>query len=435
MSISFPKSLLDYIKNRIENSKTIKQILSERKKNFVLEYLKMNSISISSSCSVKTDFMYKFGHLTLYNSKLTINQYESNKVKDEFSEIYFPPNLERSSIIIFNNNLKAKEDILYPIFFIDFNMVTCQLVIHKAKQKFRLIILGKNLTDEDYDHEDDYIYKYRIVKFKMDNVSKINFNLICESINKSIILSNGYRNNIFSINIRKNFCTEYFINYKEFALKANTGDILLFRGYAKESYLQRAFTNADYDHVGLLYRKNNTLYVYESTGKDGVKLRPWSEFIMYLWYLLYEKMVFRHLKITEEKMKEYNLIEHKKYNMSDLIDINENNSQNIKKNFYNFLNKKVNNFIEHTEDKKYSFSKSGYVCDSKMRKDTLNRKGYSCSELVAACYYHAEIITGDFEASNFLPGSYSRSGNIPFKPGFSFGEEFIIDFSSSSTSS
>ena len=66
----------------------------------------------------------------------------------------------------------------------------------------------------------------------MENESKINFNLICKSINKSIILSNGYRNNIFSINIRKNFCTEYFINHKEFALKANTGDVLLFRGYA-----------------------------------------------------------------------------------------------------------------------------------------------------------------------------------------------------------
>ena len=371
MSNSFGTTLLDYFKNSFGKSKIIKHILSERRNNFIQEYLKMNDISISSSCSVKTDLVYKYGHLTLYNSKLTINQYESNKITDEFSELSSPNNQAMSSIIIFNNNIDAKEDILYPIFFIDFNMVTCQLVIHKTKQKFRLIILGKNTTDEDYDHDDDYILKYRIVKFQMDNVSKIHFNLICESINKSIILSNGYINNIFSINLRKNFCTEYFINYKEFALKANTGDILLFRGYAKESYLQRAFTNADYDHVALLFRKDNKLYVYESTGKDGVKLRPWTEFIIYLWYLLYEKMVFRPLKITDEKMKEYNLNQHKKYNINELIDINENNSQNVKKNFYNFLNKKVNDFIEHTEDKKYSFSKSGYICDSKMRKNTL----------------------------------------------------------------
>ena len=165
MSISFPVSLLDYIKNRIENSKTIKQILSERKKNFVQEYLKMNNISISSSCFVKTDYIYKYGHLTLCNSKLTINQYISNKIKDDLSESYLPPNQELSSIILFNDNIIAKEDILYPIFFIDFNMVTCQLVIHKTKQKFRLIILGKNITNTDYDHENDYILKYRIVKF------------------------------------------------------------------------------------------------------------------------------------------------------------------------------------------------------------------------------------------------------------------------------
>ena len=40
-----------------------------------------------------------------------------------------------------------------------------------------------------------------------------------------------------------------FMNYKEFAKRANTGDIILFRGYATESKLQRGFTSADYDHV------------------------------------------------------------------------------------------------------------------------------------------------------------------------------------------
>ena len=395
----------------------------------------MNSISISSSCSVKTDYMYKYGHLTLCNSKLVINQYESNKI----TNLNNPrQDVNRTDFNLLENreDLMEGEDILYPIFFIDFNLATCQLMIHRSKQKFKLIILGKNINqnENDYHNEKDFIEKYRIVKFKMENSSESNFKSVCEAINKSIILSNGYRCNIFSINLRKNFCKEYFMNFKEFGAKANTGDLILFRGYANESQLQRVFTKADYDHVGILFRKDNILHVYESTGKDGVKLRPWPEFITYLWYLLYEKMALRSLKITIEAMQKYISDEKEKYQINELINVNMNNHKNVREIFYDFLNKNINDFIEHTEDKKYSFSKTGYICNSTMRKNTLNRKGYSCSELVAACYFHSGIISGQLDASNYLPGNFSRGGKVPFKQGFSLGEEYIIDFSSSSSS-
>ena len=428
--ITIPISLLNFLKKEYIRPFTTKKILSDRKIHFIQEYLQLNTISISSTCYVKTDINYKYGHLTLYNSKLAINQYESNKLSSNIEEqtLYYNRSITPISI---NEDFRSKEDIFYPLFFIDFNLVTCQLVIHKTKQKCRLVILGKNLEENDFNNGKDYIYKFRVVKFKMPDILEKKFTLICEAINKSIILSNGYRNNIFSINLRKNFCIEYFINYKEFSTKANTGDILLFRGYSNESHLQRAFTNADYDHVAVLLKKNNILYVYESTGKDGVKLRPWQEFITYLWYLLYEKMVFRPLIISEERMKNYIIKENNKI----LDDIDINNSTIIKEKFYYFLNKKVNSFIEHTEDKKYSFSKTGYICSSPMNKNSItNRKGYSCSELVAACYYHSGIISDELEASNYLPGAFSRNGRTAFNPGFELGKEYIIDFTSSSVS-
>ena len=433
MSFSFPLTFLNFLRNEDLKPKTIKKVLSDRKKHFAQEYLKMNNVSISSSCYVKTDYIYRYGHLTLYNTKLTINQFETNKINTTYDQSNF--NRSITSFIKNDNNynnLKLKEDIFHPIFFIDFNMVTCQLVIHKSKKKFRLIILGRNTTDKDFDNDEiDYIVKYRIVKFKMIEASESQFKLICEAINKSIILSNGYKKNIFSINLRKNFCNEYFINYKEFALKGNTGDIILFRGYARESKLQRLITSADYDHVGILFRKDNVLHLYESTGKEGVKLRPWSEFITYLWYLLYEKMAFRPLKITEARMNNYVNNERAKYNLSELVDLNKFNENDIKQQFYYFLNKNINDFIGHTEDKKYSFSKTGYICNTTMRKNTINRKGYSCSELVAACYYYSGIITDKLEATNYFPGNFSRDGNMAFKPGFYFGEEYIIDFANS----
>ena len=403
--------LLELYRDNLNQLKTpiIKDILSKRKHTFIKEYLKMNSISISTTCSVKTDNVYKTGQLILKNSKLIINQYESNKT-------------EQKRI---NNSINQHVDILFPIFFIDFNMVTCELVVHKTKQKFRLIILGKNLKKKDYDNNDDFIYKYRVVKFAMLYQSKEVFNLICENINKSIILSYGSKYNIFSISIRNNFCKEYFINYKKFALEANSGDIILFKGYSNDSKFQRFLTGADYDHVGIMVKNKYGLNLYESTGKDGAKLRPWEDFITYYWYLLYDVMSFRKLKIDDETKKLYILEQN---NGEKIEDINDNKKLNEK--FYFYFNKKIDEFISKSEHKKYYFSKIGYFCHSKMKKKSLIRESYSCSELIGALYYYVGIITDELEASNYLPGHFSRNGEVAFKKGFQLEEEYIIDFSS-----
>ena len=393
--------------SKIKGQKT-KEILSKRKKTFIKEYLQMNNISISSTCSVKTEDIYKTGHLTLKNSKLIICQYLSDKT---------PQN------ICINSSQSQLVDIFNPIFFIDFNMVTCELYIHNKKKKFRLIILGKNTDMNDYNNSNNYIDKYRIVKFKMNSESNEVFNLVCENINKSIILSYGNRTNLFGINLRSNFCHEYFINYKKFEKEGNTGDIILFKGYETESKVQRILTTADYDHVGVLVRNKDGLFLCESTGKEGVKSRPWGEFITYYWYLLYDIIAYRKLNVDYNAMKLY-------------VSKNENNNainnyKNLEEKFYFYFNKKFEEFITKTEDTKYHFSKIGFFCKTKMKKD-LFRKTFSCSELIGACYYYARIVTDEYEAGNYLPGHFSKKGRIPFINGFSLGEEYIIDFSSSS---
>ena len=326
--------------------------------------------------------MYKTGHLIINNSKLIIHQYESNKT-DKKSKT--------------TNSIIETVDIFYPIFFIDFNLVTCELIIHKKKQKLWLIILGKNLEQKDYENDKDYIYKYRIVKFKMPYESNEIFKLICENINKSIILSRGYKTNIFGINLRNNFCHEYFVNHKIFVTLGQTGDVLLFKGYAKESKFQRFITSDDYDHVAVLIRNKEGLNVYESTGSDGVKLRPWHEFMTFYWYLLYDVMAYRKLNIDINAMKQYILDQNDKNNIDDIID-----NKKIKEKFYFYFNKKIEEFIKQTEDKKYVFSKIGYFCQSKMRKESLIRESYSCSELIGALYYYVGIITDLMDCFHFL---------------------------------
>lgn len=415
MSSSFKQLLTDFFSNEflLPRKPTTKEILKNRKNTFMREYILLNNLSISSTCSVKIENTYKTGHLTLKNSKLMIHQYESNKIN--------PQNRQLNSII-------ETMDIFNPIFFIDFNMATCELIIHKKKQKFRLIILGKNLYKKDYNYDNstNCIYKYRVVKFKMPNESSKIFNLICEKINQSIILSQGYNHNFFGINLRKNFCEEYFVNFKQLENLARTGDVLLFKGYDTEGKFQRFITGADYDHVALFIKNNDGLNVYEATGKEGVKLRPWQEFITYYWYLLYDIMAFRKLNADDSAMWEF-ISEHEK----DINDGEINGNIDIKKKFYFYFNKIAEEFVEKTKDKKYYFSKIGFFCKSKMKKNSVLKKEYSCSELIAAFYYYAGIITDIYEARNYLPGNFAKKGSIPFKKGFYLGVEHIIDFSTS----
>ena len=117
---NFKELLLELLQNTVNiiSKPKTNQILSNRTKTFIQEYHKLNNISISTTCSVKTDREYKTGKLILNNNKLVILQYQSNKKNQNY-------NL---------NTIIQTVDTLNPIFFIDFNMATSELVILPAAQ-------------------------------------------------------------------------------------------------------------------------------------------------------------------------------------------------------------------------------------------------------------------------------------------------------------
>lgn len=88
------------------------------------------------------------------------------------------------------------------------------------------------------------------------------------------------------------------ISEARFKSKADTLDVLLFRGKNIASKFQRSFTGSEYDHVALLLRYgNNELVLLEATGKEGVGLCSWTCFMRNRWHLLYKKLVLRHLEM------------------------------------------------------------------------------------------------------------------------------------------
>ena len=391
------------IPNNIEPSKNnikFSSILKYRDLTFTKEYCNPTELTYSSSCEVKTNILYHSGRITLSGNILTVFAYnKSDYIQSKIGNT--KKESEKSVKHVLTTPTIGRINQLFPLLYLDFNLITAKLIRHKQKKKFRIIILGQNKNKQ--------IYNSRIVKFRMLKSSQNNFKEITNLIEKSIILSKGYYMNLIGVSLRKTFTEDYFINYIDFQREANTCDILLFKGLETHSKLQRKITLADYDHVALLVKKNHNLFVYEAQSKDGVKLRPWREFIMYKWDLLYEKMVFR--KLILDKL----IIENK----------NE---------FYEELNKNVNEFIESTKGKQYSLKEIQICCHGKMKEHQRQNKwdkqhGFFCSQLVAAAYHKCGLISDDINAGHYLPGTFSRYSDMKLEKGCSLSPEYIIDFS------
>ena len=441
------KNLFKILNSEKKNHKKKKNYYFKKKLN-ILENLKEkicdDKIDTFTSCELKINDKYQQGYLRIDKDSLIIlrnktDEQQNNYISDrgvldckKYNSNTRSTDITSNLSLNFNKNKNIKDNILL---YLDFNLITCKFLINKKKQKFRLLILGKKLQKE--------IFQYNIVKFKMLNLEKEIFNNICKNINNLILSSNGYKEHIINGSLNIYFYNNYTISCHEFTKFAKTCDLILFRGYSYCSKCQRCFTQGHYDHIGLLVKISNELFVYETTGKDGVVLRKWFEFIYYYWYLLYDKISFRKLIVSPDAMKKFiinnNEIESnlgkKCSNFSsgfsdsnlDIYNKNEINNQ-----FYNSLGKKVDAFIQKIEGKKYYFSVWHYLFKGFYKSKITNNfknNGYFCSELIAAIYNYCGIISNRMNITNYLPSSFAENGDAVFNEGFSLGPEYIIIFS------
>ena len=380
---------------------SLNKIFGYRDKTFTNEYPKLFKLTYSTTCEVKTNILYHTGRLTLSGNILTVLAYD----KSDYIKSKLPPekvgkkNTPKNTL---TTPTIGKINQLFPLLYLDFNLITAKIIRNKTKKKFRIYVFGQDINNGKI------LNKNRIIKFRMLKSSQNNFLEIINLISKSIILSKGNLSNLIGVSLRKYATEEYFITNSDFQREANTCDVLLFKGLEAHSKLQRKFTLADYDHVALLVKKNKTLFVYESQSKDGVKLRPWREFTTYYWNLLYEKMVFRKLLLD------------------NLIITN-------KEQFYEELNKNIDDFIKDTQGKQYSLKEIQLCCHGKMKEHQRDNKwskqhGFFCSQLVAAAYHKCGLISDDINAGHYLPGTFSRYSSMKLEKGCSLSPEYIIDF-------
>ena len=391
MSLIFPiNDIHKEEKNNKDENLILKDILSSRNELFLKEYYKIQNIHFSATCNVKPHILFHEGRIMVTDKKLLVIKKSSNKN-------VFINSKQRKKYL--TQQKLDQYNISHPIVSLDFDLISARIITFKSQKKFNIIILGSHDLKKE---------NTKTIYFSMQNSSDKIFNEIIKLISKAIYLSRGFKYNLFEVSLRKNFYKDYFLKNDVFEEIAKTGDILLFRGFEKHSKCQRSLTGADYDHVALLVRQGLILYVYESTGKDGVKLRAWRDFRMNLWNLLYDKMSFRQLIIDKEK-----------------INVTE---------FQKNIEIKCNEFIKMTKGLKYTLSGCGFCCKCSMKKYGKDKKwgeykGYFCSQLVAAAYNHMGLLTDDIDIGYYLPGSFSKDYDLELKKGIELSVEYIIDFS------
>lgn len=370
---------------KINNLISIKRILREKRE---LKYIKDFDTNFDIFL---TEVYFKYGE---YNNNIKKYNKCFLLLKKHFLFLFEQKtfNFEKFKSNLDINNLL---NISFPLLCLNFNLLSCALLINKNKntKEFEIKILG---TTKNF----SFIIKDERL-----------FNKYIYIINSKINNSEGFKQNKIGLTLRNNsFYNEIYITVSEFETMAKTGDILLFQTMDKYASLQRAYTCDNYDHVGIILKENNGIKIFESTSIGKCSPLSWNHFKILFFNLVYKKIALRKLNY-ENKDKKFEL----------------ENKKNIEE--------KCKNFFREIKGKNYYLAISKFLCCQKPEKYEYEKNfqksdGFCCSALAAALYIKIGIAKLIKSVHSTKPGDFEQRNNkIYFEDGYSLGPEQIIDFS------
>ena len=305
-------------------------------------------------------------------------------------------NIENNKKETNKNNfiLKNKFNLSSPLLSLNFDLLSCILLINKKNvNEFQIMILGtKN--------------KFSFILNDRDLFNKYVF-LIHNLINNT----DGSNTNKLGLSLRNNtFYKEIYITPYEFEKQVKTGDLLLFKTRDTCANCQRCFTCDDYDHVGIILKKNIKIYIFESTSLGKCTPLSWNSFKQLFFNLVYYKIAYRKLNYEDDDLEKQ-------------LEIQKKLEQNCKF------------FTEELKGKDYFLSISRILCYKSPDKyeyeyNWNQAKGFCCSALVAAMYLKLGVVKLEKSVHSTLPGDFEQDNNrLTFREGYSLGPEKIIEFS------
>ena len=293
-----------------------------------------------------------------------------------------------------NYALKKKYNISNPLLCLNFNLLSCILLKNKKNiREFIIMVLGSKISYSFIIDNKDIFTKYIfIIQSLINNSPKSRINKLGLSLRTELFYKNIY------------------MAVGEFESIAKTGDLLLFRTDGKCPKCQRFYTGDQYDHVGIVIRKERKLFILESTSFGKCNILLWNDFIRYSFNLVYIKLAYRKLNYENKDKK----IEHEI-------------QKDLEKNCIDFLNE--------IEGKDYYLSIPKFMCCKKPEyyendKNWEKAKGFCCSALAAAMYFTIGVLKMEKSVHSTKPGDFEQDRNcIVFNKGYSLGPEKIIEFS------
>ena len=249
-------SLFNFNNNLCKNNIFEHELMKEqRDKKFKKEYYDNFSIYTTNIFFKYGDYShdkndYQKSVLLLRKPFLYVLHWNSTPITEQTIKFFNPDislidNIERKTKNDIKQNnyiLKNRFNLSAPLLSLNFNLLSCILLINKKINinEFQIMILGTK-------------YKFSIIIN-----DKVMFNKYTYLIQNMIKNTEGSRENKLGLSLRNNiFYREIYITVSDFERQAKTGDLLLFKTMDPCANCQRFFTCDAYDHVGLIIIKKN----------------------------------------------------------------------------------------------------------------------------------------------------------------------------------
>ena len=398
------KNFFDYdnvVNNSINNNnnqKTLKEIIN------IKDIYNQNEFDFNEKNNIyRTSVIYedKESNLLIKAEYLYILEIKTNQKNNnpDLSLINQLEKEEKDNDII--NSLKTTYDLSHPLICINFNLLSCKLLLNKKD-------INKNNSNR-YEIQIMILGAKRNILFYINNYEV--YKRFAYIIGQKIYNSEGYKINKMGLCLRNNyFYKDIYMTINEFESVAKTGDMLLFITMDCLSDLQKCFTRDQYDHIALIIINYGELEILEATVNEKCNLLKWRRFKSNLYNLMFKKIALRRLNIEEKDPKKY-------------LEIRES------------IEEKSKTFIQKILKKEYEMSLLKMAFSAKPQEYEIKGewekgKGYCCSALNAAFYIYNGIMKLEKSVHSIRPGDFEQDKNrLTLMPGFSFGPEKIIEFS------
>ena len=296
---------------------------------------------------------------------------------------------EENLFMLINKNY----DVSNPLFYINFDLLTCKLLLNKKTKWIKILIFNCNNS----------------INLFIENIN--DYNKFIYLVNERICNSEGNKINLVELTYKTpSFIHNNYISVTEFQSMAKTGDLILFKTKSCGASFQRLYTRDTYDHVALIENNKGDISLFQASLNGDTCYVFWDFLLIGSYFWLYDLVTYRRLNYEAETEEEL-------------------------KNKQKEIEKKFDEFSKDTNGMKYYISIKNMVCcdgiDETQRKGEWKKmKGFSCSALASAFYTKIGAIKYTRNIHSIKPGDFQSNKNtLSFNDKFSFGPEKIIDFS------